>query len=292
MDPTPLFERLQIESQSNCNRDCWFCPRTYDRSGKYLDAHGKPVLRQMPTAKIVGLLDEARAMGFRGLVGFHHYSEPLLDPRNPQLAREAKQRGMQPYLHTNGDVLRRSDKLCEAVQELYTFIVVGLYDYCSNEELEAEKQFWRRRLPSAKLEFSPIGLSAGRKTHSIGVPRAQVPSDHRMTLPDLTYQNAPCHRPLIRMLIQYDGEVCLCCEDTTGAFGLGNVNQQSLAEVWFSERHHGIMQDLVAGRRAKYALCRNCPMPPTGAPPQGQRVTFEPRRYRLPLEADSVSGVQ
>jgi len=292
MDPTPLFERLQIESQSNCNRECWFCPRTYDRSGKYLDARGKPVLRQMPTAKILGLLDEAHAMGFRGLVGFHHYSEPLLDPRNPQLARAAKQRGFHPYLHTNGDMLRRNDKLCEAVQELYAFVVVGLYDYRNNEELEAEREFWRRRLPSAQLEFSPIGLSDGRTTHSIGVPRARVPSDSRMRLPDLTFQNAPCHRPLIRMLIQYDGEVCLCCEDTSGAFGLGNVNEQSLADVWFSERHLGIMQDLVAGQRDKYALCRNCPMPPTGAPPQGQRVSFAPRRYRLPSEADSAGGVR
>jgi hypothetical protein len=71
-DATPLFERLQIESQSNCNRACWFCPRTYDRTGKYLDATGKPVLRQMPTEKIIGLLDEARALGFRGRVGFYH----------------------------------------------------------------------------------------------------------------------------------------------------------------------------------------------------------------------------
>lgn len=287
MESPPLFERLQIESQSNCNRACWFCPRTYDRSGKYLDAAGKPVLRQMPTAKILGLLDEAQAMGFRGLVGFHHYSEPLLDPRNPLLAREAKQRGMQPYLHTNGDVLRRNEELCAVVQDLYAFIVVGLYDYRTNEELAAEKHFWRGRLPNANLEFSPIGLSDGRASHSIGVPRARVPSDQRMTLPDLTFQNAPCHRPLIRMLIQYDGEVCLCCEDTTGGFGLGNVHQQSLAEIWFSERHVGIMQELMVGRRAQYELCRNCPMPPTGAPPQGQKISFAPRRYRLPTEAGS-----
>ena len=80
----PLFERLQIESQSNCNRACWFCPRTYDRSGKYLDPAGKSVLRQMPTEKILGLLDEAQVLGFSGMVGFHHYSEPLLDPRNIQ----------------------------------------------------------------------------------------------------------------------------------------------------------------------------------------------------------------
>src|SRR5262245_46270211 len=106
-----LFERLQIESQSNCNRSCWFCPRTYDRSGKYLDGEGKAVLRRMETGKILGLLDQAVEMGFAGMVGFHHYSEPLLDPRNPELAREARARGMVPYLHTDGDVLRGNDRV-------------------------------------------------------------------------------------------------------------------------------------------------------------------------------------
>ncbi len=86
----PLFERLQIESQSNSNRSCWFCPRTYDRSGKYLDVAGKPIFNEMPTEKILDLLDQAHAMGFRGRVAFYHYSEPLLDKRNIMLAQEAK----------------------------------------------------------------------------------------------------------------------------------------------------------------------------------------------------------
>ncbi|HEX7025494.1 MAG TPA: radical SAM/SPASM domain-containing protein [Gemmatimonadales bacterium] len=275
----PLFERLQIESQSNCNRACWFCPRTYDRSGKYLDAAGKAVLRRMPTEKILGLLDEARELGFTGMVGFHHYSEPLLDPRNTDLAREAIRRGMTPYLHTNGDVLRRSDALCDAVREVYALIVVGLYDYRTDEELRAEQAFWRARLEGANLEFSPIGLSDGRTTESLGVPRALVPPDRRMTLPDMTFENAPCHRPLIRMLVQYDGEVCLCCEDTAAAFELGNVFRQPLGEIWYSDRHVAIVEDLVAGRRGRYALCRSCPMSPTGRPPGGERVTFAPRKF-------------
>ena len=277
----PLFERLQIESQSNCNRSCWFCPRTYDRSGKYLDPAGKSVLRQMPTAKILGLLDEALGMGFSGMVGFHHYSEPLLDPRKIFLAREAAARGMSPYLHTNGDVLRRNDALRDEVREVYTLIVVGLYDYSSNEELRSEQKFWKDRLAGARLEFSPIGLSDGRTTESIGVPRALVPPDRRMTLPDLTFSNAPCHRPLIRMLVQYDGEVCLCCEDTTGAFALGNVHRQSLEEIWFSARHTEIVNQLIAGRRDGYALCSACPMSPTGPAPKGQRVGFGPRKFRV-----------
>jgi radical SAM protein with 4Fe4S-binding SPASM domain len=276
----PLFERLQIESQSNCNRACWFCPRTYDRSGSYLDATGERVMNRMSTETILDLLDQAVAMGFRGRVGFHHYSEPLLDKRNVMLAREARARGLEPYLHTNGDVLAHDEALCEQVVDVYELIVVGLYDYETDEQLEEAKRYWLRRLAGARqLDFSPIGPSGARSAHSIGIPRALVPTDSRMAVPDLTFANAPCHRPLIRMIVRHDGEMLNCCEDTGGAWGLGNVHDHSLEELWFSERHVRIAEDLIAGHRENHALCRQCPLSPTGPAPEGERIAFAPRRY-------------
>ena len=275
----PLFERLQIESQSNCNRACWFCPRTYDRSGNYLDGSGRAVLNRMPTEKIIELLDQARALGFTGRVAFHHYSEPLLDDRNLMLARQARRRGMKPYLHTNGDVLAHNDELCAEVGQVYGLIVVGLYDYETDEQLEAAKRYWAGKLAGANLRFSAIGRSGARSGHSVGVPRALVPSDARMALPDLTFGNGPCHRPLIRLIVRHDGEVCNCCEDTCGAFGLGNVYRSSLRELWFSRRHAGIIGELGAGHREKFELCRNCPQPPTGRAPDGKAIDISPRDY-------------
>ena len=275
-----MFERLLIESQSNCNRSCWFCPRTYDRSGKYFDSQGRSFLLQMPTDKILELLDQAQALGFRGRVGFHHFSEPLLDKRNPMLAGEARRRGMVPYLHTNGDVLRHNDELCKEIKDLYAVIVIGLYDYRTNEELKEAQAYWRARLASAKLKFSSIGLSGIRSSDSMGVPKALVPTDNRMAIPDLTFGNAPCHRPLIRMIIQYDGEVSNCCEDVYGAFKLGNAYQYSLEELWFSDHHFEIVEDLVAGRRENYSLCRNCPLPPTAPAPDHGKIDIAPRKYR------------
>jgi radical SAM protein with 4Fe4S-binding SPASM domain len=215
---------------------------------------------------------------FRGYIAFHHYSEPLLDKRSIKLAQEAKMRGMLPYLHTNGDVLKRDDDLCDKVKELYEYIAVGLYDYETNEELEEAKRYWQIRLAGANLKFSPIGLAGARSTHSTGIPRALVPPDARMLGADLTYVNAPCHRPLIRMIVQYDGTVANCCEDTFGAFQLGNAYERSLEELWFSDRHIEIVKDLVAGAREKYSLCLNCPLPPTAPARDGKKINIMPRR--------------
>jgi MoaA/NifB/PqqE/SkfB family radical SAM enzyme len=284
--PIPLFERLIVESQANCNRACWFCPRTYDRSGKYLDSEGDAVQHRMPTDAILHLLDQARALGFAGLVGFHHYSEPLLDDRNIPLAWEARNRGMAPYLHTNGDVLRRDDALCREVARVYDHVVVGLYDYDTREELEEAKREWRIQLADVKLEFSPIGRASARLVPSLVAPRALVPFDSRMACPDLIFVNAPCHRPLVRMIVQHDGEMAHCCEDLAGAFSLGNVHRDSIESLWYSERHVRIVKDLVAGRREGYPLCQVCPLPPTGGRPDGGKIVMLPR----PRTAAAPSG--
>ena len=289
--PIPLFERLIIESQANCNRACWFCPRTYDRSGKYLDGHGNAVMNRMPTATILNLLDQASALGFTGRVGFHHYSEPLLDDRNVSLAWEARNRGMLPYLHTNGDFLRRDPDLCREVSSVYEHIVVGLYDYDTAEELERAKREWRARLPDARLDFSPIGRSSARHVHSIVTPRAFVPYDGRMAAPDVVFANGPCHRPMVRMIVQHDGEMAHCCEDLTGAFSLGNVHEASLESLWFSDRHVQIVQSLAAGRRDQHAMCAICPLPPTGPLPGAQRIVMQPRSHAAGAPAAAADGV-
>ena len=278
-----LFERLVVESQANCNRSCWFCPRTHDRSGVYLDAQGVAVQGRMPTETILDILDQAVTMGFRNLVSFYLYSEPLLDNRCLLLAREARSRGLKPYLHTNGDVLRKNARLCREIADLYTFVVVGLYDYRNDDEPAVEKRFWLERLGGMDVRFSAIGAEGRRSGDSLVIPRALVPIDRRMSIPDLAYGDAPCHRPLLRMIVRYDGEMCACCEDVHGAFGLGNVYRQSLEDLWYSERHMRIVEDLTSGRRGKYGLCANCPLSPTAPAPAGRPVTLRRRQEPKPV---------
>jgi radical SAM protein with 4Fe4S-binding SPASM domain len=96
--------------------------------------------------------------------------------------------------------------------------------------------------------------------------------------------NAPCHRPLIRMIIQHDGEVCNCYEDTHGAFKPGNVYQHSLEDLWFSEGHIQVVEDLIERRRGKYNICRKCLLSPTGQAPEASRslpdATFREPQFR------------
>jgi radical SAM protein with 4Fe4S-binding SPASM domain len=276
--PIPLFQRLEVESESNCNRSCWFCPRTHDRSGVYLNESGEAQLHQMPTAKILDILDQARGMGFQGPVCFHFYSEPLLDNRCVSLAREARTRGLKPFVHTNGDILRHDPELCRQIETEYEYIVIGIYDYQTAEDLEVHKRSWRERLPHADLRFSYIGNGVRGSAPTMAIPRPAVPPDPRVSIPDLLYANAPCSRPLFRMAIRYDGEMCLCCEDIHSDFRLGNIHESTLRELWYSGQHVKTVQDLLAGRRDVYPLCQRCPLTPTGPSPTGARIRMSRRQ--------------
>ena len=184
---------------------------------------------------------------------------------------------MKPDLHTNGDVLKRDSALCAEVERVYDQVVVGIYDYQTDAELEEIKSYWRESLPRIYLRCSCIGVAGARSAYSIGVPKALVPSDSRMSIPDLTYAHAPCHRPLIRMIIQHDGEVCHCCEDTGGFFNLGNTHESSIKALWFSQHHQQIVADLLQGARRQIRALPQLPDGPDRASP-GRRED----RHRAP----------
>jgi radical SAM protein with 4Fe4S-binding SPASM domain len=63
-----------------------------------------------------------------------------------------------------------------------------------------------------------------------------------------------------RLIIYHRGEMLMCCDDIGGEFNLGNINDSTLADLWWSERHQEIVTTLAtAGGRAKYPFCWDCP---------------------------------
>jgi len=45
----PIWENLEIDIQSSCNRDCEFCLRFLDRSGVRKDKRGNQIVTRIPT---------------------------------------------------------------------------------------------------------------------------------------------------------------------------------------------------------------------------------------------------
>ena len=259
----PLFQRVVIELQSHCNRDCFFCPRESDRTGKRKTAEGASIRQSLSTEKVFSILDELEALEFRGYITFHQLSEAFLDPRLMSVAKDTKRRGMKPYVHTNGDVLRNDEPLCREAADVFEYIVVGLYDYTSEEEKIAEKKFWKQRLQGTEVLFSLVE-NVHVRTHG--------PANEEMRrLVRRTYPTSPCAQPRTYLLIHYDGDACCCCEDMQGELLNYNVHEMSIRDIWYSERHTDVIRELRIGDRRQYDLCANCTMGPS-------RDSWNPRR--------------
>ena len=248
-----LFKSALVELQSNCNRSCFFCPRYGDRSGKRLDVQGVHTKKEMPTDKAIKILNDLKDMGFTGPVGFHHMSEPFLDSRVFDFAKLANELGMQPYAHTNGDVLKAKPELVASVRLHFHKIVVELYDCSTPTEFDEEEAYWTDTLKGVQVAFS-------RVDHVY--PRTLTPYDDRMFREKQEYKTGICRRPTLRLIIHYTGNMALCCEDLPETFSLGNAFTTPVSELWGSPRHRSVIADLDRGDRTAYDLCSRCALPP------------------------------
>lgn len=260
MWPMGIPKYFSIELTSHCNRDCFFCPRFGDRSGKRKDETGKPVIATAPTDKIYDLIDQAADIFPDGqMITFHHLSEPFLDKRLCKFARYAREKGFMPIIHTNGDVLKGNPKLCREAVESFDEITVGLYDYRNSIERSIHEMFWRRRLKGMKnLHFT---------RHEIVFPRHNADRTHPQMK---NFQKAvddanphPCYMVREQFIVHYDGNIGLCCEDHIDMFNVGNAYETPLKDLIFSDRRKEVMNILSEpGGRQKFHHCNICPYGP------------------------------
>jgi radical SAM protein with 4Fe4S-binding SPASM domain len=240
-----IFDELNIETQSTCNRTCPTCLRQ-----SYPDVTalaGRFVVRQMPDALVYSLLDQAAAMGFRGRICMQHFNEPLQDARIADFGRYAK--GLNVFdggvfLNTNGDYL--TAEWAARLDGAYDWLNVALYGG-NKAKRAAQYTDW---FTATRLTFT-----AGEHiiTHfSPGANLAEL----------LALANGqPCEREAqMRCIIGYDGKMMLCCDDIAAEYDLGNAHDTPLDELWFGERHAAVLKTLSKpGGRLAYAYCRTCP---------------------------------
>lgn len=69
---------------------------------------------------------------------------------------------------------------------------------------------------------------------------------------------SPCSRALSQIMVLWDGRVSLCCFDGEGKVILGDLNKQTIREVFNDEKAVGIRLAHVEGRRQQLELCRDC----------------------------------
>lgn len=240
-----LFNIIDFETMSNCNRVCPTCIRNSHPDRKAVESwFGNNYL---PEEVIYEALEQAIEIGFKGDVCLSHFNEPLMDERLPRIASVAKayDHFNMVFLNTNGDFI--TPELAEKLDGNLDRMIVALY---MGEPIKSQRAEWIPTL-FKKTDIQIITQSDHIPSHfSPKFPVKELAAQ---------YKESNCVEPAMRVIINHRRQYLLCCEDVIGNFDLGYFPEISLKEHWFG-RHAEIQNTLAnTGGRHWHSYCEACP---------------------------------
>lgn len=272
-----------IELTNACPMHCIACPRAtaMTRPVGFIDMGlFKKVIDEIAS------LWPARSKWY-GLY-LHHFGESLLHPRFDEAMIYAREKGFRAMLSCNPLVMteERAQRLFAAHPAEIWMMMDGIddetffrtrgvknaYDVSLRQAIRAF-EIKEAVSPETDLKIVAIDFPAFRgvvdkveaywkENHGLTIQRKEYNSWGDLTpdasgMPREKYADGTCHFPWRGMVVTWDGTVVPCCRDYDCKYPLGNVREDSLTDIWNSERMKALRADLRT-RSPRNALCRDC----------------------------------
>lgn len=268
-----MISRCYLEITNICNLDCVFCPKT-DR-----------LKRRLTDEEFDLLTDKLR--GQIQFLYFHLMGEPFLHPSLPKFIRIAREKGFVPVLTTNGTRLSDAREVIEALPHK---IQISLHSHEGNAK-EHPEQYIAEVMAFAKEAASKGIIIVLRLWNQGGYDRTNeclldlmaqaqprpwtlrhdgwkltsnlyIEFDRMFDWPDsnhaeYTDENVFCYALRNQIGVLVDGSVVPCCLDHAGELVLGNLFEQSVADILSSSRAKAIYEGFTR-HTAVEQLCRRC----------------------------------
>lgn len=242
----PQLRSISIETINRCNGLCSFCPVNANEPQR--------PYAKMTTELFEKIILELSAKDYKGSISIFQNNEPFLDERIIDFHRFARSElpNASFILFTNGSLLNLS-KFLDIINYLDELVIDNyndslqvnsslkeVYDYLEkHNELKSKVHF------SFRLQNEVLTSRAG-----------QAPNKK-----DVKYLRSPCLFPYEQMTVRPTGEVSLCCNDALGKCTLGNLNNNTIWEVWESENYKKFRHEMYKNGRKNLLLCKNCDVP-------------------------------
>ncbi len=219
--------RVSIELSNLCN---------YSSVHKKCPLNLEVTPRILPAKIVIGVLDILHKYQFRGMIAFHTFNEPLIDPRLFKFIEYARKSCPDAviYFSTNGFYLDQN-LANELVECGLTSLHISAY---SPKEYE--------RLSKITLPI-PINLE---KMVLLDI----VPALYQSPIID---NQTPCQAPLGEIIVTRDGQISLCCRDWQRRYIFGDLNEEPLEEILRKGNLQTVYSHLSRGNRV-LDLCRRC----------------------------------
>lgn len=238
----PLFGNIMLSTVNRCNGNCTFCGANASRE--------KRAYQYMSEQLFQKIIQECRDLDYSGRITMEGLNEPFVDKNMCDRIGYIHEKLSRARIHviTNGTLLTK-DEFCK-IYPMVEKIHINGYDNRGERQIE-------ECLESAK-KFADEGEHlkyTKRKSEEILSQFGENECGRTK------HQRLPCSCiiPFNTLSILPNGKVNLCIADMENRFCLGDINSQSLTEIWYGEKADQYRRELVDGRK-KVQLCCNCDM--------------------------------
>lgn len=238
-----LFGHIEIETYNRCNGGCSFCPVSAQNESR-LEA-------KMPELLFKKIIDELAVLKYKGRISLFSNNEPFLDERIIEFHRYARKKlpNARMHLYTNGTLLSVEDfkEIIECLDELI------IDNYNQNLELIPQVKKIVEYCEKTGVYNDKVTVVLRKIDEVLTSRGGDAPNRNSI---ELFYQET-CMLPFRELIIRPDGKVSLCCNDPLGKYSLGDVNTQSLYEIWYGDDLMNIRK-LISKGRINIDKCKHC----------------------------------
>jgi len=267
---------LRIENTNICNGHCTMCPREkMSRSSGIMDFE--------LYKKIV---DEAAEMKI-DYINLHNFGEPLIDQNFSEKVIYAKSKGIKNVTTNSNGLLLNSktakkiidsglDKIFISVDAVSKDIYEKVRPRFNYETLiENIKNFialrksGNKKTPELIVNFVSIKENAHEAKRFINnwkniADHANISFSHdwagnqdNLRMDQIKY-SYPCRLLWTELVVSWNGDYLLCCQDYDGSVVLGKVTDCSIKNIWQSKTLNAYRRRQLEVGRNGLALCENC----------------------------------
>ena len=225
---------MAIETNSHCNRRCYYCPQSVD-----------PTRIKLISDRVFDrALDRIAELKWAGILDFHFFGEPLLNKNLESQVRRARLKCPKAILEilSNGDALgeARARSLIEA--GIQKFIITRHPPY-SDE--------WDSRIASLQAQFPRHifyrTIEDNPLVNRTGMVKPKVEFDF----------SKGCFQASRHFQIDIEGRYLFCCSDYEKRHFMGDVFTQGILEVWDHPAYSWARKSVERGE-PKLDVCMAC----------------------------------
>lgn len=275
--------RLNIEPTNYCNLSCSMCPRELNRSLGYMDIN---VFQK--------IIDESILYGKRLIITINKDGEPLLHPELSHMVKYAKDKkaAYKINFYTNG-ILLTEEKSLELIKSGLDTLHISIDAFTketyrkikNSQKLEVVEENVKRLVVLKKRLQSKTPLVVVKIIQTPDTQNEIKPFVHKWkdiadfieigeyhnwdgTISSSNLSNTnelsngsnryPCTFLWYNPVILWDGMVTTCCVDYQGKGIIGDLKENTLAEIWQGNILQKLRRAHLEGRYDEIPLCNKC----------------------------------